>query len=189
MARPPEFDRDEALVKALHLFWERGYERTTVRDLTDAMGISAPSLYNTFGGKRSLYNEAVETYTKAPARVVPTALEERTARDVFARMLDIAVREYGSDDQPRGCFVISDPVLGEERELGRRAIKKRLQQARRDGDLSDAHDLDALTDYIDLVLRGLSSLARDGADRTSLRAAANVALNAWPVTPRRRKRP
>ncbi len=51
MARPPEFDREQALVSALHLFWERGYERTTVRDLTKAMGISAPSLYNAFGGK------------------------------------------------------------------------------------------------------------------------------------------
>ncbi|WP_422744187.1 TetR/AcrR family transcriptional regulator [Mycobacterium sp. WMMD1722] len=188
MARPPEFDRDEALVKALHLFWERGYERTTVRDLTEAMGISAPSLYNAFGGKQGLYNEAVAMYTSAPSTVVPPALGERTARDVFARMLEIAVREYGSDEQPRGCFVISDPMLSDERQLGRSAIRQRLQQAQHDGDLTEADDLDALTDYMDLVLRGLSALARDGADRKALRAAADVALRAWPRSRRRSAR-
>lgn len=180
MARPPEFDRDEALVKALHLFWEQGYERTSVRDLTEVMGISAPSLYNAFGSKQDLYDEAVTAYTSAPSRVIPPALAERTARGVFARMLDIAVREYGSDEQPRGCFVISDPILGGERELGRRAIRKRLKRAQRDGDLAGADDVDALTDYADLVLRGLSSLARDGADPAALRRAADVALRAFP---------
>ncbi|MCV7421772.1 TetR/AcrR family transcriptional regulator [Mycobacterium yunnanensis] len=180
MARPPEFDREQALTRALHLFWERGYDRTTVRDLTEAMGISAPSLYNTFGGKRQLFDEAVATYTGSPTRVVPPALEERTARTVFAKILDIAIREYGSSTQPRGCFVISDPVLVDERQLGRDAIRGRLRRAYDDGDLPEGASVDALTDYIDVILRGLSSLARDGADPAALRAAADVALGAWP---------
>ncbi len=180
MARPPEFDRDDALIKALHLFWEQGYERTSVRDLTEAMGISAPSLYNAFGSKQDLYNEAVAAYTGAPTRVVPPALGERNARDVFARMLEVAIREYSSDEQPRGCFVISDPILGDERELGRQAIRRRFKQAQRDGDLAKDDDVDALTDYVDLVLRGLSSLARDGASPAALRRAADIALRAWP---------
>lgn len=180
MARPPEFDRAQALTRALHLFWERGYDRTTVRDLTEAMGISAPSLYNTFGGKQQLFDEAVATYTGAPTRVVPPGLRERTARAVFAKILDIAIREYGSSTQPRGCFVISDPVLIDERQLGRDAIRERLQLAHDDGDLPEEPGVDALTDYVDVVLRGLSSLARDGADPDALRAAADVALSAWP---------
>src|SRR5215217_7814486 len=113
MARPPEFDRAQALVSALHLFWEKGY------DLTNAMGISAPSLYNSFGGKQELFDEAVAAYTGAPTRVVPPGLRERTARSVFAKILKIAIREYCSSAQPRGCFVISDPVLVDERRLGR----------------------------------------------------------------------
>lgn len=103
MARPPEFDRSQALVSALHLFWEKGYDRTTVRDLTEAMGISAPSLYNAFGGKQELFDEAVASYTGSPTRVVPPALRERTARAVFAKMLEIAIREYASSTQPRGA--------------------------------------------------------------------------------------
>jgi len=185
MARPPEFNRAEALVKALHLFWERGYERTTVRDLTEAMSISAPSLYNAFGGKKKLFDEAVAAYTGSSTRVVPPALLERTSRAVFAKILEIAIREYGSDTRPRGCFVISDPVLIDERLLGRVAIRARMQQAYDDGDLPEDSSVDALTDYIDVVLRGLSSIARDGVDPDAMRAAADVALRAWPQ-PRRR---
>ncbi|WP_328351812.1 TetR/AcrR family transcriptional regulator [Mycobacterium sp. NBC_00419] len=187
MARPPEFDRSQALVRALHLFWEKGYERTTVRDLTEAMGISAPSLYNTFGDKKKLYDEAVAEYTSAPSRVIPPALGERRARDVFARILDIAVREYGSAEHPPGCFVISDPVLRDERLVGRQAIRGRLLQAVGEGDLPDDTDVEALADFIDIVLRGMSSLARDGAGVETLRAAADVALRAWPAQARRRK--
>lgn len=188
MARPPEFDRAQALVKALHLFWERGYDRTTVRDLTEAMGISSPSLYNAFGGKKELFDEAVALYTGAPTRVVPPSLQERTARAVFAKILDIAIREYASSTQPRGCFVISDPLLIEERQLGRVAILTRLQQAHADGDLPEDASVTALTDYIDVVLRGLSAIARDGADPDAMRAAADVALGAWPRSRRRSTR-
>jgi AcrR family transcriptional regulator len=117
------------LVKALHLFWENGYERTTVRDVTEVMGISAPSLYNAFGGKKEIFDEAVAAYTGSPTRVVPPGLQERTARAAFAKILEIAIREYGSNTHPRGCFVISDPVLIDERLLGREAIRGRMQQA------------------------------------------------------------
>lgn len=188
MARPPEFDRAQALVKALHLFWEKGYERTTVRDLTEVMGISAPSLYNAYGGKKELFDEAVAAYTGSPTRVVPPGLQERTARSVFAKILEIAIREYGSATQPRGCFVISDPILTDERLLGRSAIRARMQQAYDDGDLPEDASVDALTDYIDIVLRGLSSIARDGVSPDSMRAAADVALRAWPRSPRRSTR-
>ena len=180
MARPPEFDRSEALVAALHLFWDRGFERTSVRDLTEAMGISAPSLYNSFGGKKELFDEAVAAYTGAPARVVPPGLRETTAYAVFEKILEIAVREYCSPTQPRGCLVISDPTLLGQRQLGRDAIRQRLQQAHDDGDLPADPSVEALTDYIDIVLRGLSSIARDGASAEALRAAADVALRAWP---------
>jgi AcrR family transcriptional regulator len=173
---------------ALHLFREKGNERTTVRDLTEVMGISAPSLYNSFGGKKELFDEAVAQYARAPSRVIPPALEERRARGVFRQ----DPRHRGPGIQrpraPARCFVISDPVLREERESRRQAIRDRLCEAQRDGDLAADTDVDALSDYIDIVLRGMSSLARDGADTAALRAAADVALRAWPATPRRTTR-
>ena len=153
MGRPPKFDRADALQAAMHLFWDRGFDRTSINDLTAAMGISPPSLYATFGDKQALFDAAVELYERSA--VVPPALP--------------------------GCFVISDPTLRARRDSGRDAITRRLRRAQRVGDLPASADVAALTDYVDLVLRGLSALARDGATRRQLRAAADVALRAWPV--------
>ncbi|WP_197739632.1 TetR/AcrR family transcriptional regulator [Mycolicibacterium sp. P1-18] len=181
MARPREFDRAEALTQAMHLFWQQGYERTTLKDLTVAMGISAPSLYNAFGDKKALYEEAVALYLTTPAVVVPQAVGEATARDVVATIFDVAVREYCSTEHPPGCFVISDPLLDEYRREGLQAIRARLERAKEEGDLPVDADVEALTDYVDVVLRGLSSRARDGADAETLRAVAEVAISAWPA--------
>lgn len=76
--------------------------------------------------------------------------------------------------------MISDPVLAEQRQLGRAAIRARLRRAYDAGELADESDIEPMVTYIDIVLRGLSSLARDGADPAALRAAATVALRAWP---------
>ncbi|AKK29082.1 TetR/AcrR family transcriptional regulator [Mycobacterium sp. EPa45] len=184
MARPPKFDRAEALRCAMHLFWERGFEGTSVNDLTDAMGISAPSLYAAFGDKQALYEAAVDLYELTA--VVPPALEEATARGAFEAMLDRAVTLYTRPGHPRGCFVIADPVLKQRRASGRTAIAERLRRSQRAGDLDGGVDVEALTDYIDTVLRGLSAKARDGASRRQLRAAADLALTAWPERVRHR---
>lgn len=179
VARPPKFDRTQALRAAMLLFWERGFEGTSINDLTEAMGISPPSLYAAFGDKQALYDAAVDLYEVTA--VVPPALEAATAREVFELMLNRAVELYTRPGQPRGCFVIADPVLRERRILGRDAIAERLLRAQGAGDLDAGVNVDALTDYMDTVLRGLSAKARDGASRKQLRAAATLALNAWPV--------
>jgi hypothetical protein len=77
--------------------------------------------------------------------------------------------------------VISDPLLDENRRVARDVIRDRLRRALDAGDLPDDTDVEALTDYLDVFLRGLSSRARDGADVATLRAAADVALRAWPT--------
>jgi AcrR family transcriptional regulator len=180
MGRPPEFDRAQALVRAMHLFWEQGYERTTIRDLTAVMGISAPSLYNAFGDKKRLFDEAVAEYGRSGPLIVDDVPDVPITRRVLAAMLAEAVREYSAEGRPQGCFVISDPVLAEQRSAGREVLRLRLRQAYDAGVLTDPDDIEPLADYIDLVLRGLSALARDGVDREALQSAADVALRAWP---------
>ena len=92
--RPLSFDRQAALDKAMHVFWERGYEAASVADLTAAMGITPPSLYTAFGDKEHLFLEAIEAYGKGPGGFGARALaEEPTARQAVQRLLEEGAAE------------------------------------------------------------------------------------------------
>jgi len=153
------------------LFWEKGYDETSIGDLTAAMGIAAPSLYAAFGDKRRLFEEAVELYEREPNGPVPAGLAEPTARDAVERMLAQAAVEYTAPDQPAGCFITSEPLLGERRAATREAIRSRLRA-------EGVPDADRVAAFVSAVLAGMSSLARDGATREELDAVAETALGA-----------
>jgi TetR/AcrR family transcriptional regulator, copper-responsive repressor len=178
MARPRSFDRDAALERAMLAFWERGYERTSISDLTETMGIAAPSLYAAFGDKRALFDEAVERYQSRPGAFVRRALEEDTARGAIERLLREAALEYSTAGRPRGCLVITEPLLAEHRQASRDEIAERLRRGV--DELPPGTDVDALASFFSAVIAGLSSRARDGATREQLTAAAEIALRAWP---------
>jgi AcrR family transcriptional regulator len=181
MARPRSFDRDAALRKALLLFWERGYDATSISDLTKAMGIAAPSLYAAFGDKRKLFDEAVRTYQETDGKLVARGLEAPTAREAVESMLRTAAREYTDDTHPRGCLVVSEPLLAADRAASRAAIHERLQRAADAGELPPDADVDALAAFYGVVIGGMSARARDGASRADLEAVAVTAMKAWPV--------
>ncbi|MFF2950852.1 TetR/AcrR family transcriptional regulator, partial [Kitasatospora sp. NPDC057965] len=106
--RPRTFDRAAALRQATMLFWQYGYEGTSVAELTKRMGINAPSLYSAFGDKRTLFDEVVETYGQSFGSFVAVALQEAaTAREAFARVLREAAAVYTDPEHPAGCLVIS----------------------------------------------------------------------------------
>lgn len=179
MARPREFDRATALDKAMDLFWERGgYDRTSVSDLTAAMGISSPSLYGTFGGKRELFDEAVAQYAQRPNAPVVQAISAPTAYEVVAQMLEKAVVEYTDPSHPLGCLINSDPLLGDRRDEGRALIADRLGRAADDGDLPADVAPDDLAEFLVVVLNGLAARARDGVPRERLLAVTEVARRA-----------
>lgn len=166
MARPRSFDRDAALEQAMLLFWEKGYDETSIGDLTRAMGIAAPSLYAAFGDKRTLFEEAVELYERLPDAPIAAGDGEPTAFGAIERILARAAEEYTAAGQPRGCFILSEPLLDARRAASHAAIRQRLQGE------------DALASYVGAVLAGMSSRARDGASREDLEAIAALAMRA-----------
>src|SRR5260370_23346247 len=104
--RPRAFDIDKALDRALRMFWEKGYEGTSLADLTEAMGINRPSLYAAFGNKEALFRKALDRYTSGPAAYVSEALDKPTARGVVERLLGGAADLLTNPRNPRGCLMV-----------------------------------------------------------------------------------
>ncbi|WCB96811.1 HTH-type transcriptional repressor ComR [Baekduia alba] len=181
MARPRSFDRDAALEQAMRAFWAQGYEQTSISDLTRAMGIAPPSLYAAFGDKRRLFDEAVARYQSDAGAPVRQGLAADTARGAVERMLRVAATEYTRDDTPQGCFILSEPLLGDERARSDGALRDRLQRGVDAGELPAGTDVATLAAFYGSVLNGMSARARDGAGVDELRNVAELALRAWPT--------
>ncbi len=164
----------------MKLFWRYGYHGTSISDLTAAMGIAPPSLYAAFGDKRQLFEAAADLYQSAPDSFDSRALQEPTARAAIARLLHDAALEYTKTTQPRGCLILSEPLLDRHRARSRQALLDRLRRGRADGDLGGDVDIDELADYVTVVLSGMSAQARYGAEQNQLVAAADAAMRAWP---------
>jgi AcrR family transcriptional regulator len=186
MARPRSFDRDAALEKAVEAFWANGYERTSIADLTKAMGIAAPSLYAAFGDKEQLFDEAVRRYQSSPAGSVIGALDTpgATAREAVAAMLAAAATDYTRPDTPHGCFVLSEPRLTEARRHSLARLRARIARGVRDGDVPAGTDAAELAAFYSAVMNGMSARARDGATARQLRGVADTAMRAWPAADR-----
>jgi AcrR family transcriptional regulator len=191
--RPREFKRDEALLRAMHLFWARGYEGTSLAELQAVMGgISAPSFYAAFGSKEALFREAVTLYNATQGAPLVNALAtESTARAAIEALLRASVRTFCKSGNPRGCFVVLgalnctranksvETFMRDQRDLRARVIRARLERGVADGDVPATADLEALTSFYTTVLNGMALQARDGASRKALSAIVDCALAAW----------
>lgn len=189
MARPREFDRNEVLEKAMQVFWTKGYERTSVRDLVAAMGINRGSLYDTFGDKRALYLTALERYCTGQARPIPTGSEGEPAIGVIRRYFE-TIAQAGPRSRKRGCF-ISNTIAefggqgsaisrtaraGVERaEAAFAALVATAQEA---GEIGRRHDPRALARFLTSSLNGLRLMARADVARAQLDDIVEVTLSA-----------
>jgi len=190
--RPREFCVDQALSAALRVFWSKGYEGASLSDLTDAMGVTRPSLYAAFGNKEALFRKALDLYEREKLAYISVALEAPTARGVAERLLTGALEMQTTGSDPKGCLgVISSVACGAEAEsikaevVARRAssnaaLLRRFERAKADGDLPDGTDPEGLVGYLTAVIQGLSLQAGSGAQESDLKRLVETTLSLWP---------
>jgi AcrR family transcriptional regulator len=193
IGRPRAFDIDTALDRALQVFWRKGYEGTSLSELTKAMGINRPSLYAAFGNKEALFRKALDRYAEGPAAYTRTALDEPTARAVVERLLRGVIELLTNPRHPPGCLAVQgalacgDAADSIRRELisrrvaGEAALRQRFERAITDGDLPSGADPADLARYVVTITQGMAVQAAGGASREELRRVVEMALRAWPA--------
>lgn len=188
MARPKEFDRDAVLDRAVELFWAKGYEATSIGDLTEHLGIGRQSLYDTFGDKHGIYLAALDRYRVHYGGFATDPLGQpgplkKQVREVLKLII------HSVKDSGRSCMLVNaaaercpaDKAVSERfcanGQLLEDAFVARFQLARREGELRDGLDPRALARYFVTQIFGLQIAARGGADVRSLEQSADVAVS------------
>jgi AcrR family transcriptional regulator len=194
VGRPRAFDPDEALESAMRVFWRKGYEGTSLSDLTEAMGINRPSLYAAFGNKEELFRKAFSRYLEKMT-CLNEAFSEPTAYRFVERLLAGIADSLTDPNQPPGCMgVMSALACGEEAQpireeliCSRRsvevAIGERLRRAQEAGELAADCSAPDLARFIATVTQGMAVQAVSGATRDDLRRTAEWTLRALPIAP------
>ncbi len=161
-------------------------------DLTEAMGITRPSLYAAFGNKEALFRKALDLYEREKLCYMDTALEAPTARGVAQRLLQGALENQTSYDEPRGCLgVISSVACGPEAEAIREevldrtkvahdALIERMRRAIAEGDFTTPVDAEGITKYMTALVQGMAVQAGAGASREELQVLIDTSLAIWP---------
>lgn len=190
--RPRVFDMDEALEKALKIFWDRGYEGASLAELTETLGINKPSLYAAFGNKEELFKKALAKYAEGPVAFVNKVIKEPTARKVAESFLLRAAEFLTDASHPKGCMIVQGALSsGESAEMIKSLLMqyrasyedllaKRFEQAKVDGDLPSDANAKHLAKYLATVHQGMSVQATSGASKGELIEIANLALGIWP---------
>jgi AcrR family transcriptional regulator len=188
LGRPTGFDKDQALDVAMRLFWERGYEGTSMADLSQAMGIHPSSIYAAFGDKQALFALAAKRYADVPAQYMARALEQPTLRGFLLAAFDNTVEFLAAKDHPSSCFTLTGAIacgvdtepakvlMREMRLQNEAAIKARLLKARKAGEFPSEKNVDDYTRYLSSLLSGLAIQAANGSTRAELKRTAEIAL-------------
>jgi len=189
MPRSKSFDEDAVLDQAVQLFWERGYEGTSLADLETHLGLGRQSLYNTFGDKQALFLKALERYRRMAAGGALADLNAPGAGlEAIRAFFRGGVESLTAAGNRRTCLVVNtilergsedpDALLrcNHARDELERAFRRALAKARASGELSDSIDIEATATLLVVQDYGLNVLAKTGATAEELRAAVEALL-------------
>jgi TetR/AcrR family transcriptional regulator, transcriptional repressor for nem operon len=178
MARPKKFDENQTLKKALNVFWKNGYAATSMAELTKAMDINPPSLYDTYGDKRNLFLMALRDYQESQK----TWLEQLFAsgasvKDILTKLLKTMVGETLDDPDRKGCFMVNTTAELANRDEGAfqiiranekemvQMLEKLFRHGQETGEISTSKDVKVLASYFFVVIQGFRIQAAANPDR------------------------
>lgn len=178
MARTKDFNEEEVLDKAIEIFWNKGYNGTSMQDLVEGLGISRSSMYDTYGDKHSLFVAALERY-KNRAHKSMACLSENTpsAKEAIKKLLDLTTSEILKDNQHKGCFLVNAAVevAAHDQEINKvicendKAIEgffyQAIKRGQENGEISTSHDAMALARFIINNITGLRVAAKSTTDK------------------------
>ena len=192
MARPREFDEDEVLLAALRLFWEKGYEGTSLSDLMEAMGLTKSSLYKAFGSKETLFWRVVDRYNRDFLGFRLEALAEPTPRRIAERLLYGMIGLHSGERTPNGCLelnaalacsTITEPIrqqLLRSRERFRLDLRDRFEETVATALLPPGMTSDDAASLVISLIQGLAVQAKAGNPQETARRVVHAALLSWP---------
>lgn len=187
MARSKEFEEKEVLDKAMRLFWEQGYEKTSMTELVEHMGIHRRSLYDTFGDKHSLFLKAMDRFDdKIIAALAGGVKRSKTASEalqfIFSFMID------GDEDSPAGCLMVNSAVELAARDVevdnkstkafttAEQLLREIILWGQRDGEFTSTYNAEELAEYLHNVWIGLRVMARTSASREKLHRITHISM-------------
>lgn len=192
--RPREFDDEAVLDSLVQLFWEQGFEATSMNDIVQTSGLSKSSLYNTFGSKDELFERALNRYVDLRSSMLTTALVNGTSGlEDLGTFFDLMWAEVDSMDDHRGCLAVNTSTELGQRDQGvvnvgsryrtimRSAFHATLQRAAVLGEI-DPKQVDSYTNVLVSFVMGTAVIVRSGADNDELFGqieAARSMIDGW----------
>ena len=190
MGRPPTFERDDVLDKAMHVFWAQGYEATSVDDLVKATGLVRQSLYNTFGNKHDFYLQALAHYQEfLGARMLGALKHAPSVKEGFRRLFELVIEDAVSDTTRRGCMMVNaatelasrDPAVckltAEAEAAKERFFAELIRNAQARGEVGGSKDPEALAKFLYNTVLGLRVRATRRPTRAELEPIVETALS------------
>jgi TetR/AcrR family transcriptional regulator, transcriptional repressor for nem operon len=190
MARPKKFNQEDTLLKALSVFYKKGYAATSINDLVETMHINAPSLYNTYGDKRHLFLLALQAYQQAQHAMMAELLAQSLpAKVLIGQLLQNLIDDSLSDRDRKGCFMVNTTtelanqdeeifqIVNQNQQTVRSLLADLIQKGQATGEVAGDKNPENLAAYLFTVSLGLRVMAVANPDRPLLEAMLDTVLD------------